>query len=83
MQSSLVLIKCPRLLTIAAEKRAAKYNPAAMSKLPLKPMVIDEMAASTVPITEAITLTPQRRVTTFFSLLSYYLILFMSLSICE
>ena len=45
-----------------AEVNAPKYNPNPISKLPLKPITIDDVVVNTVPITDAITFTPHSKV---------------------
>ena len=49
-------------LAAMADIKAPKYKAIPTSKLPLKPITIDNIAASTVPITDAITFTPQSSV---------------------
>src|SRR4026208_991442 len=54
---------CTIFAAAMAEANAPKYNPNPIIKLPLKPITIDDIAVNTVPITDAVTLIPQSRVT--------------------
>ena len=63
------------LLAAMADVKAPRYNPNPISKLPLKPTAIDDTVVRTVPITDAITFTPQSRV---ISSLPMVMVLFLS-----
>lgn len=54
---------CTILAAAMADANAPKYNPNPIIKLPLNPITIDDIAVNTVPITDAVTLIPQSRVT--------------------
>ena len=53
---------CVILVAAMPEANAPEYSPNPTSKLPLKPIIMDDAVVNTVPITDAITFTPHSKV---------------------